>query len=202
MYALLGAALKIIAHSSFVVSRLCCLGLPFFKIRRSLSKTKKVQRYNFNLFWVPPCLPCPSFALLKLFLWWKKYKILAQRAGGSSSLCGFCWFTLLNHWAWCCSSGCGSDAVSVAAFPSVSLQRAFLGQAHPGWHGLLRAWETAALPSSLAPEGHSHHPPPTSSHQLACEIAGKLPNTSKRARQWGVKLPTLCCLYVAWGHLL
>lgn len=112
----LGAVLKIIAHSSFTVWRLCCLGLPFFFVmRRSLCKTKKSKSTISIYFWVPSCLPCPSFTLLKLFLWWKQHMILAQRVGGSISLCGCCWFTLLNHlpvvlllclWERCCEHGC------------------------------------------------------------------------------------------------
>lgn len=38
----------------------------FLKCWDPCPETRKVQRYNFILFWVPPCLLCPGFTLLKL----------------------------------------------------------------------------------------------------------------------------------------
>ncbi|KAK4827488.1 hypothetical protein QYF61_018788 [Mycteria americana] len=86
-----------------------------------------------------------------------------------------------------------SDATSAAASVSSPSTARFWGRHTLGDTGCSGAWETAAVLSSVAPEGQSHRSttnilPPA---RLRIQIAGMLPNTSKKARQRGVKPPTL-----------
>lgn len=48
-----------------------------------------------------------------------------------------------------------------------------------------------------------HVPPAVCSHQfIPTQIHAKFAGVLGKARQWGVKRLTLCCLYVTWGQLL
>lgn len=210
IHASLGAILKIIARSHFTVWGLCCFGLLvflfFLNVRIFVQKKKKKSKdtisFNFGLLLALPVLVLPCWNVLLPSA--KQHRVLAQKVGGSSTFKAAADSPAWIIYQGCCSSGCGSDAISVATSVLVSFHHTLLGPAHPGWHRLLGGLgncvgsQQRSSRRAVASSATNILPPA----RLQIQIAGMLPNTSKKARQRGVKPPTLCCLYVAWGQLL
>lgn len=168
MYASLRAVLKIIAHSSFAVWRLCCLGLPFSKKWGDPCPKQKKSRgtisIHFGFLLASPALVLPcgnsSFGGSSTWFWLREWVGAAPSEAAADSPS---WITHQR----CCCSAHRSDAVSRAAFISASFQPVFLGLAQPEWHrqlgGLGNCCSSQQRGSTRAVTSLYHQHPPTSS---------------------------------------
>lgn len=114
-------------------------------------------------------MSCPGFTLLKLSpalggsstrFWLREWVAAAPSVAAADSPS---WIIYQG----CCSSSCGSDAMSAATSVSVSFHCALLGPAHPEWHRLLgglgNCGGSQQRGSRRAVASLYHQHPPTSS---------------------------------------
>lgn len=160
--------------------------------------SKDTISFNFGLLFALPFLVLPCWnALLPSA---KQHRVLAQRVGGSSPLCSFCWFTLLNHrsgvlilrlWEWCNKRGCLCFVLlpprtSGAGTPGVT-------QAARG-PGKLWRFSAAWLQKGSCILRHQHPPTSSPANSNSWDVTKHIQESQTARSQASHPVLPLCCL--------